>query len=70
LDPVKCTTCGACAEICPANAITLHNKEQGGGAVDRDLCISCFCCQEICPERAIDIVPGRLLGVLRKVNLA
>jgi uncharacterized protein (DUF362 family)/Pyruvate/2-oxoacid:ferredoxin oxidoreductase delta subunit len=70
LDPVKCTTCGECAKICPVDAITLHDKEKGGGIVDRDLCINCFCCQEICPERAIDIVPGRLLRVLRKVNMA
>ena len=70
LDSVKCTTCGACAEICPVNAITLHNKEPGGGVVDRDLCISCFCCQEVCPERAIEPVPGRLLRVLRTVKMA
>ena len=70
LNPELCTTCGACAAICPADAITLHNKPRTGGIVDKDKCISCFCCQEVCPERAIDIVPGRLLRVLKKVNLA
>ncbi|UCG39280.1 MAG: DUF362 domain-containing protein [bacterium] len=70
LDAGKCTTCGQCAQICPVNAITLHNSSRGGGDVDRDLCISCFCCQEVCPERAIAIVPGGLLRVLRRANLA
>ena len=70
LNPELCTSCGACAAICPADAITLYNKPRTGGLVDKNKCISCFCCQEVCPERAIDIVPGRLLRVLKKVNLA
>lgn len=65
-----CTSCGQCVAICPVDAITLHKRPSTGGTVDRNLCISCFCCQETCPERAIDIVPGRLLRVLKKVNLA
>jgi uncharacterized protein (DUF362 family)/NAD-dependent dihydropyrimidine dehydrogenase PreA subunit len=70
LNPELCTTCGHCTAICPTDAITLHDTPRTGGIVDRDKCISCFCCQEVCPERAIDIVPGRLLRVLKKVNLA
>jgi len=70
LNPDPCTSCGQCTAICPADAITLHNSPRTGGVVDKDKCISCFCCQEVCPERAIDIVPGRLLRVLKKVNLA
>jgi uncharacterized protein (DUF362 family)/NAD-dependent dihydropyrimidine dehydrogenase PreA subunit len=70
LDPGPCNSCGQCTAICPVDAITLHKRPRTGGIVDRDLCISCFCCQETCPERAIDIVPGRLLRVLKKVNLA
>ena len=70
LNPEPCTSCGQCAGICPVQAITLHGKPVHGGAVDKDKCISCFCCLEVCPERAIDIVPGRLLRTLKKVNLA
>jgi uncharacterized protein (DUF362 family)/Pyruvate/2-oxoacid:ferredoxin oxidoreductase delta subunit len=66
----KCTSCGQCAKICPTRAIALHGKPADGGVVDVKRCISCFCCQETCPEGAIDIVPGRLLRILRKVNLA
>lgn len=68
LDPEKCVTCGACAEICPVTAISLHGD--GGGDVDRSICISCFCCQEICPERAIDPVEGRLLRAMKKLGVA
>jgi uncharacterized protein (DUF362 family)/Pyruvate/2-oxoacid:ferredoxin oxidoreductase delta subunit len=70
LDPEPCTSCGQCTHICPVEAITLNEKPANGGIVDKDLCISCFCCQEMCPEGAIDIVPGRLLRMLRRVNLA
>ncbi|MDF1526541.1 MAG: DUF362 domain-containing protein [bacterium] len=70
LNPELCTSCGACAAICPADAITLNNKPRTGGLVDKDKCISCFCCQEVCPERAIEIVPGRLLRVLKRINFA
>jgi len=70
LNPDLCTTCGECVAICPANAIALHDSPRTGGIVDKDKCISCFCCQEVCPERAIDIVPGRLLRILKIVNLA
>lgn len=70
LSTERCTSCGQCATICPADAIALNGKPANGGKVDKNKCISCFCCQETCPEKAIDIVPGRLLRVLKKVNLA
>ena len=70
LNSEQCTSCGQCAKICPADAITLNGKPLDGGHVDKKKCISCFCCQETCPEKAVDIVPGRLLRVLKKVSLA
>ena len=70
LNPDLCTTCGECAAICPTNTIALHEKPRTGGIVDKDKCISCFCCQEVCPERAIDIVPGRVLRILKAVKMA
>ena len=70
LNPEPCTSCGQCAGICPVQAITLYARPRTGGTVDKDKCISCFCCLEVCPEKAIDIVPGRLLRLLKKVNLA
>jgi len=70
LSSERCTSCGQCAAICPADAITLNGESASGGEVNKNICISCFCCHEICPEKAIDIVPGRSLRLLKKVNLA
>ena len=70
LNPDLCNSCGNCTAICPTDAIALHEKPRTGGIVDKDKCISCFCCQEVCPERAIDIVPGRVLRILKAVKMA
>jgi len=70
LDAGRCIACGSCAATCPTRAITLYPEPRVGGTVSKDRCISCFCCLEVCPEKAVDIVPGRLLRVLKKVNLA
>lgn len=70
LNPELCTSCGQCAGICPVQAITLRGEPTHGGTVNKDTCISCFCCLEVCPEKAIDIVPGRLLRILKVINMA
>jgi uncharacterized protein (DUF362 family)/NAD-dependent dihydropyrimidine dehydrogenase PreA subunit len=66
----RCTSCGRCNDVCPVEAITLYDRDQGGGIVNREKCINCFCCQEICPEGAIDLIPGRLLRLLKMVGAA
>jgi ferredoxin len=51
VNPRACRACGACAEVCPAQAI-----EMGGVAkIDYGRCIECFCCQEACRFDAIDV---------------
>lgn len=59
----KCIGCAKCAEICPAQVITMNRDQRP--VCDYDHCISCFCCHEICPVRAIDI-KRPLLGKLLK----
>ncbi|MCG8539552.1 MAG: DUF362 domain-containing protein [Clostridia bacterium] len=49
-DPVNCTKCGICQEICPIDAIKMNTLP----TVDKKLCISCFCCQEACFSDAIE----------------
>ncbi len=66
----KCVSCGQCADVCPVKAIVLFKSGRGGGIVRKSECISCFCCQEACPHGAIDLVPGRLLRLLRGMGLA
>lgn len=46
----QCTACGACADICPQNAVQINDRM---AEVTYSRCIRCFCCHEICPEDAI-----------------
>ena len=48
--PERCVGCGRCAEVCPADALTHHDKKL---TFDYGKCIRCCCCHEMCPVRAI-----------------
>ena len=45
VDRHACTRCGACSDICPAEAVSIGDKV----VIDRSICIRCYCCQEVCP---------------------
>jgi ferredoxin len=45
-----CDQCGACAEVCPVEAITLV---EGAFRVDTDECVSCMACEEVCPKGVV-----------------
>ena len=51
-DPDKCTGCGACANICPVQCITM--KAGRGGyllpEIQKERCIECGRCNRTCPE--------------------
>ena len=47
-----CVGCGKCAEICPADAITLRDKK---ATVDSSKCIGCANCIAVCPTEAITV---------------
>ena len=51
-DVSLCTSCGTCAENCPAEAITMVS---GHPTFDYGECIRCYCCQELCPPQAITL---------------
>lgn len=63
----KCTACGACVEICPADAIDL--KEDGGTReiefIHED-CVYCAACELICPEDAIELEANRMETIKEK----
>jgi len=52
-DPDKCTSCGACVDQCPAEALAFDEELP---RVDPEKCIVCFCCQEMCPEKAMQLL--------------
>jgi len=56
-----CTWCGACAEACPIDSVTVESEQQprlGCAVLDTDGCFAwqsvvCVSCRFACPERAI-----------------
>ena len=50
VDKSKCLGCGACASMCPVNAITMKG---GKAEIDKKKCIKCGTCMQICPVSAI-----------------
>ena len=50
-DEYLCTGCGACAEVCPKNAISLVQKADGfrKPQIRPDICVGCHMCGNACP---------------------
>jgi len=55
-DRTKCTGCGLCARVCPANVIEVH-KEQKYITVFQGHCIQCEQCCEACPTNCLSMSP-------------
>ena len=49
IDEEKCSGCGACADICPVDAIKIENDK----AVINEECVECGACVSQCAEEAI-----------------
>ena len=49
-DRDACTACGACAEICPVEALRLEGDLP---VVDEAWCIGCGVCATVCPADAV-----------------
>ena len=59
VDATRCTGCGACVEVCPAEAIALVD---GKAHIDEETCIGCGACADECPQDAIQpVVQGELV---------
>ena len=48
-DPEKCISCGACAERCPMEAISLN---EDGICLHNNACVRCGQCVTVCPADA------------------
>jgi len=66
----KCTGCGICDTVCPADVIHMEPATAANG-VDgltpalrlpvikfREHCITCFNCEIYCPEQIVDVHPS------------
>lgn len=51
-DESKCTNCGLCVSICPADAIEM-DRETWVVKFNTEKCIGCFMCVEACPLNAM-----------------
>ena len=54
VDSERCTGCGRCVSVCPAQAISFGAA--GKAVVDTALCQSCGVCASQCPVQAISFV--------------
>lgn len=58
----RCTACGKCVDICPAQAIGIEDKV---AVVDLKKCQRCYCCHELCEQDAIELERPLLMKLMR-----
>lgn len=71
-DPHQCIACGACANACPSNALTMATDSEKGTirwSFFLGRCIFCARCEEVCPTTAIRLSQEFELAVWRKEDL-
>jgi Pyruvate/2-oxoacid:ferredoxin oxidoreductase delta subunit len=70
IDLDKCTGCGVCDIVCPADVIYMELADESGPIAGlrqtnllpvikfREHCITCFNCEIFCPEHIVDVHPS------------
>jgi ferredoxin len=54
-DPVRCTGCGMCAQVCPHGVWSVSRR---AAIIDRDACMECGACARNCAAGAIQVQAG------------
>lgn len=65
-DEEKCIGCGACAAVCPAEAITITENDKIFLTLSYAVCTFCGDCTVACPEDAIKLTKEFELATLDK----
>lgn len=63
----RCTGCGGCMEVCPADAIGLVS---GVAVVNQGICTQCQACIDACPAGAISAVPDTSMVLQQPTTLS
>jgi len=73
---LKCTSCDACAKVCPTRCITIVGAGKGKErhpvefVIDHNLCMYCNLCVEACPFDAITMWTGNFeIGAFNRMGL-
>ena len=66
VDENLCTLCGACARVCPTNALTLHEGDTVKLVLRLSECTGCRECETSCPEKAIRVKWAYERGALER----
>lgn len=68
-DPGRCDACGACARLCPTQAIEFAQTDPAAGGViafDMSRCVGCAVCVDVCDPRALALAAPLRIGSTRK----
>ena len=61
IDIEKCTGCGFCVKICPANALIIENKLPEMVPPGLNECVGCGDCVSACSVQAMELTKGNEL---------
>jgi heterodisulfide reductase subunit A len=68
VDPLRCKSCGKCAEVCPYNAIAVDTKKKTPAVVNAAACAGCGTCAAECAFGAIVMNHFTDAQILSQVN--